>query len=115
MLYAQAYARFRNCDQPIQPMIYALKRLMISPIEPIKGPAPRTGTTIEHEDMKSPASARDKWKILDYKDYVAEFNDMLIPYLEELFNPEIPFKCAENDDACKYCAFTAICGRERKV
>ncbi len=62
-----------------------------------------------------PASARDKWKILDYKDYVAEFNDMLIPYLEELFNPEIPFKCAENDDACKYCAFTAICGRERKV
>lgn len=86
MLYAQAYARFRNCDQPIQPMIYALKRLMISPIEPIKGPAPRTGTTIEHEDMKSPASARDKWKILDYKDYVAEFNDMLIPYLEELFN-----------------------------
>lgn len=115
MLYAQAYAQFCRCEKSIQPMIYSLKRLMVAPIEPVSGPPPLNGAAVEHATLKMPATARGhKWNILDYKDYVTQFNDTLIPYLEDLFNPNIPFKCADSNDACRYCAFTAICGREDK-
>ncbi|MDE6528459.1 MAG: PD-(D/E)XK nuclease family protein, partial [Muribaculaceae bacterium] len=116
MLYAQAYSQMNHyTDRAIQPMIYALKKLMVEPIKPMSGPKPENDEAIEFSELKRPATARsNKWKILDYRDYVTEFNDMLLPYLEELFDPAIPFKCADNDDACKYCAFTAICGRESK-
>ena len=36
------------------------------------------------------------------------------PAVEELFDPDVPFRCADNDDACKYCAFKAICRKENK-
>lgn len=116
MLYAQAYAQINNCcDKPVQPMIYALKKLMVEPVKPISGPKPANEDAVEFVESKCPSSARsNKWKILDYRDYLTEFNDLLLPYLEELFDPNTPFRCADNDEACKYCAFTAICGRENK-
>ena len=114
MLYAQAYGQFRECHEPIQPMVYSMRSLMISPITPLKGPAPALGDDVDCVELKRPATAKGSWNILDYRDYVTEFNDMLLPYLEELFNPDEPFRCAENNDACKYCAFTAICQRDNK-
>ena len=114
MLYAQAYGQFNYCNEPIQPMVYSIRSLMISPITPLKGPAPSVGEDVDKSVLKRPATGRGSWNILDYRDYVTEFNDMLLPYLEELFNPDEPFRCAENNDACKYCAFTAICQRDNK-
>lgn len=114
MLYAQAYSQFNNCNEPIQPMVYSIRSLMISPISPLKGPAPSMGEGVDKAVFKRPATGRGSWSILDYRDYATEFNDMLLPYLADLFDPAVPFRCAENNDACKYCAFTAICQRDNK-
>lgn len=110
MLYAQAYAQFNGYDGPIQPMIYAMRNLMVSPITPLGVPAP-VGE-VEFEELKKPATARGKWRMLDYRDYVAQFNDLLIPYIEELFDPDKPFMCTDDENACKYCAFKAICRKD---
>ncbi len=115
MLYAQAYSQFTGCELPVQPMIFAFKTLMVAPLAPLKGPAPDDAEQVAFPNLKQPGSARsNKWNILDAADYAAGFNDKLLPYLEDLFNPEVPFTCSDNEDTCKYCAFTAICRRERK-
>jgi len=114
LLYAQAYAQFASYDGAIQPMVYALRNLMVKPIEPLGVTAPLNVEQIEHESSKRPQTAKGRWKLMDYRDYREEFNDILIPYLEDLFNPDKPFVCAEDNDMCKYCAFTSICRREAK-
>jgi len=112
MLYAQAYAQFTHCNEPIQPMIYAMRSIMVNDIKPLGVPCP--DAAVERDDLKRPATPKGKWRLLDYRDYETAFNDLLIPYLEELFNPDVPFRCADNEDACKYCAFKAICRKENK-
>lgn len=52
-----------------------------------------------------------KEKVLDYMDFNDEFIDGLTTKLEELFNPEIPFKATPDKNACRYCKFTQICAR----
>jgi ATP-dependent helicase/DNAse subunit B len=41
-----------------------------------------------------------------------KFDKNLVEKLQELFNPEIPFKQSEKSDKCKYCDYCGICGRE---
>jgi len=118
MLYSQAYSQFFPYDGPIQPMVYSMRNLMVQPITPLTTCEPSNSQTVEHADEKAPASASKhnakRWKILDYRDYVTDFNDALIPYLEDLFNPDVPFVCTDNDEACTYCEFKAICQRDIK-
>ncbi len=46
-----------------------------------------------------------------YSDYAEEFESKLNSVLEELFDFAIPFKQAEDEDACTYCDFKKICRR----
>ena len=114
MLYSQAYAQFLPYSGPIQPMVYSMRKLMVQPVSPLTTGQQPTSEQIEHEEYKSPDKSSKRWKILDYRDYLTEFNDALIPYLEELFNPDVPFVCADDDAACTYCEFKEICQRHLK-
>ena len=40
-----------------------------------------------------------------------EFKDMLQKKLEEIFNPETPFRQTEIEDNCLYCPYKSMCGR----
>lgn len=114
MLYCEAYAQFTGYNDAIQPMVFQLRQAMVNDIKPLKLWAPANNESTDHCDLKKPQRAAGKWNMLDYRDYAAEVNDHLIMYLEELFNPDVPFRCAEDNDPCKLCSFTSICQRESK-
>ena len=85
---------------------------MVKKIEPLQWSAPVETENIENVDLKRPSRSGGKWNVLDYRDYKLEFNDLLIAELEKLFDPDIPFLCPDNNDACRYCKFLQICRRE---
>lgn len=117
MLYCQAYAQAKGYDGPIQPMIYSTKNLMICDIEPLRICAPQGGEEVENADLKRPKSNRKdaKWNLLDYRDYVAEFNDLLIDELRRLFDPSVPFTRTEDENDCTYCQFKELCQSKKQI
>lgn len=100
-LYCQALAQKKNLDEPIQPWIYSIRKVATSPFTPLKISPSQTA------DKKT----RGKIDISDYRDYVVEFNDLMLDVLDDLFDPEVPFSAADNDHACTFCKFTEICRR----
>lgn len=112
MLYCQAYSQHTGYKGPIQPLIYPIRSIMIKKLEPLQWSAPSDTGTVEHLDSKQPSGRAKKWKLLDYRDYKTEFNDILIERLEKLFDPAQPFTCPDDNNACKYCKFLQICRRE---
>ncbi len=43
---------------------------------------------------------------------IKEFEESVLkPLLKELFDPSEPFRQTENEDNCRYCPFTVMCGR----
>lgn len=120
MIYCQAYAQKEGYTGPIQPLIYPVRNAIIKPYtplrwsKPLKAEATDPAETIERCDLKQPVGKEKKWKVLDYRDYLHEFNARLIKALDDLLDPEKPFTSPESDDACKYCNFREICRREIK-
>ncbi|MBD5226220.1 MAG: hypothetical protein HDS68_09735 [Bacteroidales bacterium] len=112
MLYCQAYAGYTGYNEAIQPIIFPIRTVMVRKLEPLQWSEPEDSEGIEHESMKKPSGRSTRWKVLDYRDYRKEFNNHLITALENLFNPEVPFRCPDSNDACKYCHFLEICRRE---
>ncbi len=112
MLYCQAYSQHTGYTGAIQPIIYPSRTMMVRKIEPLQWSAPSCTGNIELLDLKKPSRNSTKWNVFDYRDYMTEFNDLLIPELEKLFDPETPFLCPDNNDACRYCKFLQICRRE---
>lgn len=112
MLYSQAYSQYTGYDGAIQPIIYPIRTIMVRKIEPLQWSAPSYTDDIKDIDLKKPSRNSGKWNVLDYRDYKAEFNDLLISELEKLFDPDTPFICPDNNDACRYCKFLQICRRE---
>lgn len=100
-LYCQALAQRENLDEAIQPWIYSIRKVATTSLSPLRISMSQSG------DKKS----RGKVEITDYRDYLIEFNDMLLDVLSDLFDPEIPFEAADNDHACTFCKFTEICRR----
>ena len=49
--------------------------------------------------------------IYDFAPYIQEFTDTFNKCIQEIFNPEIPFKQTENTQICEYCDFATICKR----
>lgn len=98
-LYCQALAQHANLDEQIQPWIYSIRKVATTSLSPL-----RISTTPGGEK-------KGKTEITDYREYVTEFNDMMLDVLDDLFNPEIPFEAADNDHACTFCKFTEICRR----
>ncbi|MDR3653051.1 MAG: PD-(D/E)XK nuclease family protein [Paludibacter sp.] len=52
-----------------------------------------------------------KEKVTDFAIYENEFKKLLTTCLEEIFNPEIPFKQTENVKICQYCPYIGVCNR----
>ncbi len=100
-LYCQALSQEKSLDEPVQPWIYSIRKVATSSFSPLKISTPQT----------SGEKTRGKTEISDYRDYVLEFNDMMLDVLNDMFDPEIPFIAAENDHACTFCKFTEICRR----
>ena len=100
-LYCQALAQRENLDEAIQPWIYSIRKVATTSLSPLK-------ISISQNGEKK---GRGKTEITDYREYVTEFNDMLLDVLDDFFDPEIPFEAADNDHACTFCKFTEICRR----
>lgn len=49
--------------------------------------------------------------ITDFSVYEEEFREHLTECLEEIFNPEIPFKQSESTKPCEYCPYKGVCNR----
>ncbi len=91
MFYCTYYRMITGDNQPVQPIIYQMRRLGVDGIKPITiGNIPVT----------------------DYHNFVDTYETKLRNLIEEIFNPHIPFTQAENEDACVLCEFKRICLRE---
>ncbi|MDL2290209.1 PD-(D/E)XK nuclease family protein, partial [Paludibacteraceae bacterium OttesenSCG-928-F17] len=49
--------------------------------------------------------------VLNFSDYEEEFCSRLTVCLEDIFNPDIPFRQTENTKPCEYCPYKIICNR----
>lgn len=103
-LYCQALTQEKNLNEPIQPWIYSIRKVATMPFSPLRISQSQPGE----------AKGRKKLEITDYREYVTEFNDMMLDVLDDLFNPEVPFVSAQNDHACTFCKFTEICRKRQK-
>ena len=56
----------------------------------------------------------DKHPVDDFRTYCDQFEKLLCDVIEEIFNSDIPYSATTNDKACKYCKFTALCGKDKK-
>lgn len=52
---------------------------------------------------------RKNKQVLNYADFEAEFMEILLHLLTEMFNPEIPFTQTEDEKKCSFCAYKQIC------
>lgn len=95
MIYCQAYADLQRNDEPMQPMIYQIRKLLESGLKPVTT-SNRGGEGKRREPLN------------DYHDIIDEVNDRLIGVFEEMFDPSVPFRCAEKEE-CAYCKFTSVC------
>lgn len=113
ILYAEAYADRMGYDGPIQPMVYSLRQLMTGPISPYRiGEAPLIPQSVDELNHKAPKGKEKKWKITDYRDYAPMLNKLLIPIINEIFDPETPFRCTTDTSTCRFCKFTEICRKQ---
>jgi hypothetical protein len=53
----------------------------------------------------------DQHAVEDFSIYCDQFEQLLRDTIEEIFNSDIPYTATTNADACKYCKFTALCGK----
>jgi hypothetical protein len=99
-LYCQAFEQSGkyNGTDAIQPWIYSISKVATDDFTPLR-----------ITDPNSLSSRPSKIDILNYKDFVDEFNDKIIDVLNELFDPNIPFKISSDEHACKFCEFKEIC------
>lgn len=50
----------------------------------------------------------------DFSIYHDQFGKLLQETIEEIFNSYVPYTATDFKDACKYCKFTTLCGRDKK-
>lgn len=66
------------------------------------------------KDASSTKRQKSSATEIDYASYATEFEERLSDKLRELFNPDIPFRRCDEQEAesiCKYCDFKNICKR----
>ncbi len=91
LLYCYAYADLFGYKGKIRPMIYKFQTIATDGIQSLKV---------------------GRKEIIDYRqadefDFMERFREKV----DEIFDPEIPFRQTANLENCKYCAFKQICGR----
>ncbi|MDE6351708.1 MAG: PD-(D/E)XK nuclease family protein [Muribaculaceae bacterium] len=89
MIYCNAYAILNKYNKPIIPLIFNFNEMIKNGI-----------------DLMS----NNKQPISNYQDINDEFIEKFEEVILEMFNPDEPFRQAENKDhACHYCDFKGIC------
>ena len=63
------------------------------------------------DEASEPHIYIDKHPVDDFSIYQERFGTLLHETIEEIFNSDIPYTATPNKEACKYCKFTALCGR----
>jgi CRISPR/Cas system-associated exonuclease Cas4 (RecB family) len=53
-----------------------------------------------------------KEKIVDVEPYIQPFTEMLHTIIDEIFNPDEPFKPVEDTKPCRFCPYAQLCGRD---
>ena len=54
----------------------------------------------------------DQHAVKDFSSYRDQFEQLLRETIEEIFNSDVPYTATTNEEACKYCKFTALCGKK---
>ncbi|MDE6265776.1 MAG: PD-(D/E)XK nuclease family protein [Muribaculaceae bacterium] len=91
LLYCNGYAVKNKFSGIIKPVVYKIKTLPTEPLVHI----------VSNEDGQ----------IDDYRKVNATFLEAFRKAISPLFDPNVPFTQATDDDACRYCKFTGICDR----
>ncbi len=91
LLYCYAYADLKGHKGGIVPMIYKFQTIATDGIKKLK---------INGKDLTD-------YRQADNIGFMEAFREKV----EEIFNPEIPFKQTKDLENCRYCPFKQICGR----
>lgn len=94
LLYCNGFAKMKDFNGIIKPLVYKIKSL---PTEPLEHIVSKTDGQID-----------------DYRTVNDKFLKAFEVAISPLFDPQTPFTQAENTDACKYCKFTGICDRNNQ-
>lgn len=89
-IYALFYAKEKP-ETKLSPAIYYLRSIFNDKFDP--------SVTFNNEPIKDISLSFD------------EFSEHFNRCLEEIFDGEIPFRQAENEKSCEWCAFKIVCGR----
>ena len=64
-----------------------------------------------HAEDYDPTVEFGRQRVTDFGPYKEEFRQTLQGVLEELFNPEIPFRQTSVAKNCDYCDYKLLCGK----
>lgn len=101
-LYCQALAQLDGIREPIMPCIFPVRKVATQGFSPLK-----------ITEKESGAKRGKKVPIMDYRDYLHEFNKRMLDVLSDLFNPEIPFEASDDPHSCNFCEFRELCRRKK--
>ncbi len=91
MFYCNFWRLDRDDDRPIRPLIYSVRQVAKDGLKPIEvGGA----------------------ELADYHAINDEYLPRLNAVLEEIFDPDVPFRQAESSKACMFCSFKTMCDRQ---
>ena len=94
-----------------QTLIYALLYKANHPVDGLKlAPGLISRKNLFEDELNSQLKL-NKEEVEDVKDLLPEFEDRLKLLLEEMFDPEKPFKQTEYVKTCEYCLFKNMCYR----
>ncbi len=95
-LYCLFYDMKHGDDLAISPNVYGLKSIF----------TPKFACVLEQKEGRSKGVP-----VGSYLAYKQEFLDGFTDLLEEIFNPEIPFRQVEDVDVCRTCPYIEVCHR----
>lgn len=101
MLYANLMNMDRGLNEPVRLSIYEISRLSEEgEVAPKMGKEPEPGKKMSYTPLST------------HFDYNEEFMEEMDRLLTEIFDPDIPFVPADDDEKCQYCNLAHLCGRK---
>ena len=98
--YADIYTR-QHPDEPVAPAIMYIKQ------------ARTTDPQILENNVITLGSKKEP--VTDFAaQYRDEFHEKLTATITEIFDPAVPFTQDDTQNACQWCKFTSLCGRQNK-